>query len=261
MHEQNRIEQWGSDKEGEALVFLHYFGGSAQSWQWVAEELSNDYRCIAINLPGFGHAPAMDESSIAGFAEYVHQELDKLGLSSYTLKGHSMGGKIALQVAANAAKGMVQQLILVAPSPPTTEPMAAKDKERMLRHPNRGEATTSVDDTIKQSLTEEQRSLAIETQLVVNHTAWRWWLLEGMEHSIADHITSLQVPITVLASEDDPVMTIDVIRQRVMEVLGHAKLVTTKEVGHLSPLEAPDWIAQQIRNTVEAGRETGTAGA
>lgn len=169
MEENGSLQQWGT--QGEALVFLHYFGGSAQSWQWVAEKLSRDYRCIAINLPGFGHAPAMETSSIAGFAEYVQKELDKLGLRSYTLIGHSMGGKIALQVAANAAKGTVQQIILVAPSPPTTEPMPAKDKERMLRHPNRGEATKSVDDAIKQALTEEQHSLAIETQLIVNHTA------------------------------------------------------------------------------------------
>lgn len=77
-----------------------------------------------------------------------------------------------------------------------------------------------------------------------------------MDHSIADHVTSLEVPVTVLASEDDPIMTFDVIRERVMEVLGKAKLVTTRQVGHLSPLEAPDWLARQIRSTVEAGKAT-----
>jgi hypothetical protein len=40
-----------------------------------------------------------------------------------------MGGKIAMQVAASAASGTVRQPILVAPSPPTTEPMPAKEKE------------------------------------------------------------------------------------------------------------------------------------
>ena len=36
------------------LVFLHYFGGSYKTWAKVIKELSNDYRCIAIDLPGFG---------------------------------------------------------------------------------------------------------------------------------------------------------------------------------------------------------------
>lgn len=98
MEENNRTIQWG--ERGETLVFLHYFGGSAQSWQWVAEKLSADYRCIAINLPGFGGAPALRTSSVAKFATYVEQELNKLEVDCYTLIGHSMGGKVAMQVAA-----------------------------------------------------------------------------------------------------------------------------------------------------------------
>ena len=36
------------------LVFLHYFSGAAVSWQWVMKILQADYRCIALDLPGFG---------------------------------------------------------------------------------------------------------------------------------------------------------------------------------------------------------------
>lgn len=35
------------------LVFLHYFGGSADTWRWVMDLLP-DYRCIAFHLPGLG---------------------------------------------------------------------------------------------------------------------------------------------------------------------------------------------------------------
>lgn len=252
MSENNKVQQWGN--EGENLVFLHYFGGSAQSWQWVAEALSKDYRCIAINLPGFGGAAAMEEPSIQGFAEYVQKELDSLGIKGYNLIGHSMGGKIAMQIAANAPKGSVQQLILVAPSPPTTEPMKQEEKDRMLKHPDRQVAEKTVKGAVKQNLQEAQHKLAVDTQLIIDEATWRWWLLEGMDHSIAERIKPLELPITVLASKDDPVMTFDVIEQRVMQVLDKAKLVTTQQVGHLSPLEAADWIAAQIRNIVEKGK-------
>lgn len=248
MKKNRNVLQWGS--QGETLVFLHYFGGAAQSWQWVAEKLAQEYRCIAINLPGFGGAPALEEISIAGFAEYVQQEIDQLKLNSYTLVGHSMGGKIALQVAANAAKGTVRQLILLAPSPPTTEPMPTEERERMLRHPDRQEAITSVMNAIRRDLPAAQQQLAVETQLIVHEAAWQWWLLEGMDYSIADRVQSLEIPLTVLASEDDPVITADVIQERVLAVLEQATLITTTDVGHLLPLEAPDWAARQIRNIV-----------
>ena len=75
---------------------------------------------------------------------------------------------------------------------------------------------------------------------------WKWWLLQG----IAEKIIPLELPITVLAFEDDPVMTFNIIRQRVMQVLKQARLITIREIGHLSPIEAPDWIAEQIRTIV-----------
>ncbi len=237
--------------KGDVLVFLHYFGGSAKSWQWVAKELSNQYQCIAINLPGFGGAAAMDKPSIQGFAEYVQEVLDSLKIKKYTLIGHSMGGKIAMQVAANASKGSVQQLILVAPSPPTTEPMKQEEKERMLKHPDRQVAEKTVNGAVKQTLQAQRHKLAVETQLIIDEATWRWWLLEGMEHSIAEKVKSLELPVKVLASKDDPVMTFDVIEQRVMQVLVKAKLVTTQQIGHLSPLEAAEWVASEIGNLVE----------
>ena len=143
---------------------------------------------------------------------------------------------------------------VVAPSPPTTEPMPAKEKERMLHHPDRKEAEKTVASATKQTLNEDRHRLAVETQLIIDHATWRWWLLEGMEHSIADRVTPLGMPITVLASKDDPVMTSEVIKERVMQVLEQAELVTTQQIGHLSPLEAPDWIAAQIKKAAEAGK-------
>lgn len=120
----------------------------------------------------------------------------------------------------------------------------------MLNHPNLKEAERSVKRAIKQPLTEEQYKLAVETQVISDEATWKWWILQGMNHSIAERAALLEQPITVLASEDDPVITSDVIKQRVMPILKQAKLIITRHVGHLSPLEAREWIAWQIRNIV-----------
>ncbi|NEM97435.1 alpha/beta fold hydrolase [Pontibacter burrus] len=248
MADTNTVLEWRN--KGDILIFLHYFGGSVRSWKWVTEKLSDTYRCVALNFPGFGNTPALHPPSIKGFADFVREELDKLELENYSLIGHSMGCKIALQAAADVLEGTVRQLILVAPSPPTIEPMPEKEKKRMLHHPDRQEAETNVANAIKRPLTKEQHDVAIETQLSTDPATWRWWLMEGMAHSIAENLKELQVPITVLASEDDPVILARVIQEQVMNVLKHAKLITTKEVGHLSPLEAPDWVAEQIRKII-----------
>lgn len=240
-----------SEDNRPVLVFLHYFGGSANSWDWVIEKLQNDYQCVAITLPGFGHSPALEKPSIKGFAVFVQKELDSMGIKNYSLIGHSMGGKIALQIAADVPKNAIRQLILIAPSPPTIETSTEKEKKSMLHHYDLNVAKKLIKDAIIKPLSEDQFALALETQLGADPNTWRWWILNGMKHSIADNIQLLDLPITVLASNDDPVITNDVIKEQVMPYLNNAKLITTEDIGHLSPFEAPGWIAKQIGIVME----------
>lgn len=241
--------EWTNDKQGstsKTLVFLHYFGGAATSWQWVAEQLPN-YRCVAIHLPGFGGRSALDQPSLQQYANDVCQELARLEIEDYILVGHSMGGKIALQLAASCDR-TPSQIILVAPSPPTQEPMPAEEKERLLNnHPSRDNAKTTVTNAVQQSLRDDQHELAIQTHVAVDDSAWRWWLLDGMNHSIADQMPQISIPVTVIASEDDPVISFDTIQSEVLDIIPQARLVTAAGVGHLIPLEAADWLASQLR--------------
>ena len=227
--------QPGKDKP--VLVFLHYFGGSALSWQWVTEKLLPAYHCVVPDLPGFGGATPLESPSIEAMARWVIEHIKKQGIHTYTLIGHSMGGKIAVQVAAYE-EAAVQQLILIAPSPPSVEPIPQAEKERMLRHPDRQEAEATVKKITLRPLTEEQHHLAVATQLIADPNTWRWWITEGTGHSIQDQAARIHIPVTILASEDDPSITFDTIQQSVLPAFPGAKLVTMKGVGHLSPMEA-----------------------
>ena len=93
---------------------------------------------------------------------------------------------------------------MIAPSPPSTEPITTKEKERMLKMPDRREAETTIAKITKKPLNDDQYALAVQNQLDVDNTTRRWWFLEGIEHSIVNIVKSLHLPITVLASEDDP---------------------------------------------------------
>jgi pimeloyl-ACP methyl ester carboxylesterase len=84
-----------------ASVFLHGSGDSARTWDAVIAALP-DFECIALDLPGHGalrERPGPEAMSVSDYADFIHNELTRRGLSGVCLIGHSLGGGIALRLA------------------------------------------------------------------------------------------------------------------------------------------------------------------
>jgi 3-oxoadipate enol-lactonase len=106
------------DPRGTAVVFLHGLGGSRLSWEPQLAELSRSYRCVAWDLPGYGHAAPLPCASVA-FADLgaaVVALLDELDVEHVHLVGISFGGMVAQYVAA-WYPARVRSLALLATSP------------------------------------------------------------------------------------------------------------------------------------------------
>lgn len=103
-------------KDAPVVLLLHGFGSSLQTWDVWAAQLEKDYRVIRLDLPGFGltgPSPLHDYSERGDLATLTHF-VDQLGVASYSIIGHSMGGKMAWNLAAADAK-RVNALVLIAP--------------------------------------------------------------------------------------------------------------------------------------------------
>jgi pimeloyl-ACP methyl ester carboxylesterase len=99
-----------------AIVLLHGFGSSLQTWDGWAAILSADHRVIGLDLPGAGLSgldPHGDYSD-ARTLEILEALLDRLGLQRATFVGNSLGGRLAWKFAATRPQ-RVEALILVSP--------------------------------------------------------------------------------------------------------------------------------------------------
>ena len=88
---------------GAPLVLLHGIGSSRHAWGPVVPALAAHFTVIAVDLPGFGDSrpvPAHIEPTPAALAAAVAQLLDDLGLARPHLAGNSLGGWVALELAA-----------------------------------------------------------------------------------------------------------------------------------------------------------------
>ncbi|WP_417617658.1 pimeloyl-ACP methyl ester esterase BioH [Oceanisphaera sp.] len=98
---------------GPELVLLHGWGMNGAVWQGLASRLEADFRLHLVDLPGFGHSPALPESST--LHDWVNAVLDAVPNQAAWL-GWSLGGLLATQ-AALQAPNRVSQLITLASSP------------------------------------------------------------------------------------------------------------------------------------------------
>jgi pimeloyl-ACP methyl ester carboxylesterase len=99
-----------------AVLLLHGFGSSMQTWDAWAGKLEQNFRVIRLDLPGFGltgAVPSKDYSERQDVATVQHF-VDQLGVTRYSIVGHSWGGKIAWALAADQPERVVS-LVLMAP--------------------------------------------------------------------------------------------------------------------------------------------------
>lgn len=96
--------------EGKPIVFFHGMNGNSKSWAYQFAGLSNRYRIIAWDAPGFGFSDVC-EASPDGYEKAGLEFLAAIHVEDAILVGHSMGGIVATRVAA-ARNSPVSKLVL-----------------------------------------------------------------------------------------------------------------------------------------------------
>jgi pimeloyl-ACP methyl ester carboxylesterase len=101
---------------GEPVVLIHGVGSQWQMWEPVLPALERERDVIAIDLPGFGDSTSLPigvAPTAAALADAVAGFLDGLGIERPLIGGNSLGGWIALEL---AARGRARAVVAVSPA-------------------------------------------------------------------------------------------------------------------------------------------------
>lgn len=107
---------WRESGAGDPVVFLHGLGGTRIAWGAQLRALSDRFRCIAWDMPGYGASAPLEPLTYAGIADRLIMMLDALELDQVDLVGLSFGGMHALHTALDHPE-RVRRMVLADTSP------------------------------------------------------------------------------------------------------------------------------------------------
>lgn len=106
---------------GQTILILHGLFGMGDNWRSIARRLESDFQCILVDLRNHGRSPHDPEMTFRVMMQDVYELIQDLELENVILLGHSMGGKIAMELALTYPE-TVDRLIIVDIAPKVYPP-------------------------------------------------------------------------------------------------------------------------------------------
>jgi pimeloyl-ACP methyl ester carboxylesterase len=258
-------------ESGPRVVFVHGLFGQGKNWTTIARGLADSHRVTLVDLPNHGHSPWTDRVDYLDMAELVAAELEQLG-EPVTLVGHSMGGKVAMQLALRRPE-LLRALVVVdiAPVsyPPTggrtddpdeeaspfgayIEAMRALDLDQLT---TRDEADAALRDAVPSRMVRSFLLQSLVREGLGTGGSWRWGLnLELLDRDLGE-LRGFPVP-PAGAAFDGPVLWIaganstyvlDEDRPHMDALFPATRLVRIKKAGHWVHSEQPEVFLEALR--------------
>lgn len=251
------VEETGS---GLPLVLLHGFTGCAENWRDLMGRLRNCFRVIAIDLPGHGQSDKPDDIQ--------RYEMDRVALDLARLArmldatpahwlGYSMGGRLALCVAARFPDG-VRSLILESASPGLADRAQRNERrlqdERLAERIESGGVIEFVNAWEQLPLFASQKHLPVDVQAglrrqrLSNSAHGLAYSLRGMgtgvQPSLWAELPLIDRPALLLAGALDAKFV--AINRQMAASLPSNRLTVIENAGHAVHLEQPAVFAEVI---------------
>jgi pimeloyl-ACP methyl ester carboxylesterase len=262
---------------GPRVVFVHGLFGQGRNWTTIARRLAEDgHRVTLLDLPNHGHSPWTDRVDYLDMAELVAAELAALG-DPVTLVGHSMGGKVAMQLALRHPE-LLRALVVVDIAPTdypetggrTDDPdeeaspfaafIAAMQQIRLDDLGSREEADAALRAAVPSDMVRAFLLQSLVRDGVGPDGGWRWRLnLDILARDLGELRRFPSVPPG--ATYGGPVLWIagasssyvlDRDRARMDELFPATRLVRIKHAGHWVHSEQPEVFLATLRRFLQA---------
>ena len=256
------------------LIFIHGLSSNLEAWKKNISALKENYRCIAVDLPGYGTSSRnLSSYSLSDYADFLTCFIEKKHLDNVVLVGHSMGGQIAVHAVLSSPE-LFKKLILIAPagietfslqeeavlkSSYTPAMVINSTPEQILTnyklnfHSFPKDAGFMVEDRINMKEAEDFPNYA---EVVVNNVH------AMLDEPVFDRLEELSIPVLIVYGKNDllipnrffhPNQTIETLVQDAKENIQDLTVKIIDEAGHFVNFEKPDEVNKEITTFLNKG--------
>ena len=222
---------------GRLFVLLHAAGSNAGMWRRQVEGASRENSVVAIDFPGHGRSTGLEGlPTVEAYADFVVRFAKALRLRRFVLVGRSMGGAVAMVVAALNAE-LLDGLVLACTAARfafTPEQLASHRDVVRGRLPQQFTAETFSPST-GMDLMREAWTEQVKTDPRVRYTD----ILACHAFDGRELLARIRTPTLVVAGADDRV-TPPSCAEEIAERIPGARLEVIAQAGHQTPLEQAD---------------------
>jgi pimeloyl-ACP methyl ester carboxylesterase len=248
--------------KGPALVLLHGFLESKAIWKDFAETLEKEFTIVVIDLPGHGESNSLAETHpLPLMAAVVKAILDQENISQAVMAGHSMGGYVALQFAADYEE-MLKGLALFHSHGYADSDQARENRRRTIEivRKNRGGFIKQfIPDLFDQRYVGKYSDTIRKLQNIASGMTSEAIIaaLAGMRdrQSQAPFLALTQIPVLFIIGKQDSRMPAQMVLEQAM-LPQHSEILLLEGVGHMGFIEAPAITLKALKCFAKRCRET-----
>ena len=209
---------------GPPLVLIHGYGNSGHVWQRVLPHLAQQHQIFIVDLPGYGRSTVNGAWHLREMAPLLAQWLYKLELPATALLGHSMGGAIAIHLAAYAPEQFNRLILVNAAGIPLQTPLPAL-------------ATRSLHSFFQ--IGNGMLPLPLVRDILQPRMHLLWQSAQEMKRSdFRAELAQITIPTLIIWGERDVMLPL-ALGRTLHEALPHATFMTMPQCGHRPMLAQP----------------------
>jgi pimeloyl-ACP methyl ester carboxylesterase len=250
----------GGSADAPVALLLHGFGGDKDNWTRFSDYLTEDFRVIAPDLPGFGDSVRHADwnYSLSAQRDRLTAFVEAVGLDRFHIAGNSMGGHLAA-LYAHQHPEQIRSLALFnnagveAPNPSEVQLAVERGENPLiLSSPEDFDRLVALISYKPPFIPWPARRVIAKQAF--EHAAFNQTIFDSYRNDRAiglePILPEIGVPVLILWGEHDRVLdvsSVDVMRP----LLPQAEVVIMPDTGHIPMLERPAETARHFRAFVD----------